>query len=60
MKTIAIVGSGRVGSALAKALSRAGHNVTIGSRDPGAAAGKWQGANIRFSCRYRVQCHAGI
>lgn len=49
MKAIAIVGSGRVGSALAKALSRAGHDVTIGSRDPQTAAGKWQGADTHFT-----------
>ena len=49
MKDIAILGSGRVGSALAKALTRAGHNVTFGSRDPEAAKAKWQGPDLRFA-----------
>ena len=49
MKEIAILGTGRVGSALAKALTRAGHNVTLGSRDPGAAKSNWQGPDVRFA-----------
>ena len=34
---IAILGTGNVGSALARALSRAGHSLTLGTRDPGHA-----------------------
>ena len=49
MEKIAILGSGRVGSALAKALTRAGHNITFGSRDPEAAKAKWQGPDLRFA-----------
>ncbi len=49
MKQIAILGSGRVGSALAKALTRAGHHVTFGSRDPEAAKAKWQGPDVQFT-----------
>lgn len=49
MKEIAILGSGRVGSALAKALTRAGHNVAFGSRDPETAKAKWQGPDVRFA-----------
>ena len=49
MKEITILGSGRVGSALANALTRAGHNVTLGSRDAEAAKAKWQGPELRFA-----------
>ena len=49
MKEIAILGTGRVGSALANALTRAGHKVTLGSRDPGAAKAKWQEVDLRFA-----------
>ncbi|WP_030387757.1 NADPH-dependent F420 reductase [Streptomyces sp. NRRL S-241] len=38
MTTIAVLGNGRVGSNLAKALTRAGHAVTVADRAPGAAA----------------------
>lgn len=31
---IAILGTGNVGSALARALARAGHHITLGTRDP--------------------------
>lgn len=34
---IAVLGSGRVGSTLATGLAAAGHRVTLGVRDPGAA-----------------------
>lgn len=49
MTEIAILGTGRVGSALAKALTRTGHNITFGSRDPQAAKAKWQGPDLRFA-----------
>lgn len=49
MKDIAILGSGRVGSALAKALTRAGHSIIFGSRDPEAAKARWQGPDLRFA-----------
>ncbi|MBK3580488.1 NAD(P)-binding domain-containing protein [Streptomyces sp. MBT65] len=38
MTTIAILGNGRVGGSLATALTRAGHEVTVADRSPGAAA----------------------
>ncbi|KOG46750.1 NADP oxidoreductase [Streptomyces virginiae] len=38
MTTIAVLGNGRVGSNLAKALTRAGHEVTVADRAPGVAA----------------------
>lgn len=38
MTAIAILGNGRVGSNLASALTRAGHEVTAADRTPGAAA----------------------
>ncbi|WP_329264968.1 NAD(P)-binding domain-containing protein [Streptomyces sp. NBC_01478] len=37
MTTIAVLGNGRVGSSLATALTRAGHEVTVADRSPGAA-----------------------
>jgi NADPH-dependent F420 reductase len=39
---IAIIGSGNVGSALARAFTRSGHDVTITARDPEHAAGTAQ------------------
>jgi 8-hydroxy-5-deazaflavin:NADPH oxidoreductase len=33
---IAIIGSGNIGSALAKGLSRAGHSIILGTREPGS------------------------
>jgi 8-hydroxy-5-deazaflavin:NADPH oxidoreductase len=46
---IAILGSGRVGSALATKLAAAGHNVTIGSRNPSEAAEKLAGAAVHVA-----------
>lgn len=43
MTRIAILGSGRVGTALATALASAGHDVVIGSRTPEAVAAAWDG-----------------
>ncbi|MER5928603.1 NAD(P)-binding domain-containing protein [Streptomyces sp. NPDC002054] len=37
MTTIAVLGNGRVGGNLAAALTRAGHEVTVADREPGAA-----------------------
>ncbi|MEU3509320.1 NAD(P)-binding domain-containing protein [Streptomyces longwoodensis] len=38
MTTIAVLGNGRVGGTLAAALTRAGHEVRVADRTPGAAA----------------------
>ncbi|MFB7032059.1 MULTISPECIES: NADPH-dependent F420 reductase [unclassified Streptomyces] len=38
MTTIAVLGNGRVGSNLAAALTRAGHEVSVADRTPGTAA----------------------
>ncbi|GAA2777374.1 NADPH-dependent F420 reductase [Streptomyces showdoensis] len=38
MTTLAVLGNGRVGSSLAAALTRAGHEVSVADRAPGAAA----------------------
>lgn len=46
MTSIAILGSGRVGTALAVALSAAGHHVVVGSRNPEHARGSWQGPDL--------------
>lgn len=44
---LAIVGTGNVGSALARAFSRAGHDVVIGARDPADPAARALAARCR-------------
>jgi len=44
---VAIIGAGNVGTALATALTRAGHNVTITARDPNNAAKAAQSSGAR-------------
>ncbi|MBY8883971.1 NAD(P)-binding domain-containing protein [Streptomyces sp. PTM05] len=46
MTTIAVLGNGRVGGNLAAALSRAGHEVMVADRAPGAAADAARTARI--------------
>ncbi|MEV8478474.1 NAD(P)-binding domain-containing protein [Streptomyces sp. NPDC051173] len=46
MTTIAVLGNGRVGGNLAAALTRAGHEVTVADRTPGAAADAARRAQI--------------
>ncbi|MEU8512849.1 NAD(P)-binding domain-containing protein [Kitasatospora sp. NPDC048722] len=46
MTTIAVLGNGRVGGTLATALTRAGHEVTVADRSPGAAADAARSARI--------------
>ncbi|MEV0537398.1 NAD(P)-binding domain-containing protein [Kitasatospora sp. NPDC050463] len=46
MTTIAVLGNGRVGGNLAAALARAGHEVTVADRSPGAAAGAARTAEV--------------
>ncbi|MFD5636657.1 NADPH-dependent F420 reductase [Streptomyces sp. NPDC127077] len=46
MTTIAVLGNGRVGGNLAAALTRAGHEVTVTDRTPGAAANAARTARI--------------
>ncbi|MFG2819903.1 NADPH-dependent F420 reductase [Kitasatospora sp. NPDC048365] len=46
MTTIAVLGNGRVGGNLAAALTRAGHQVTVADRTPGAAADAARRARI--------------
>ncbi|PKW11933.1 hypothetical protein SAMN05428944_0831 [Streptomyces sp. 1222.5] len=46
MKNIAVLGNGRVGGTLAAALTRAGHQVTVADRTPGAAADAARAARI--------------
>ena len=43
-----MLGSGRVGTTLASKLASMGHWVTLGSRDPAAAAKRWSGPEIAF------------
>lgn len=45
---IAVLGSGRVGRALARGWTRAGRSVVIGSRDPGAAQAKLDAAGTEL------------
>lgn len=49
MSKIAILGSGRVATALASKLSPVGHDVTLGTRDVDATAGKWTGPAVTFA-----------
>ena len=46
MTKIAVLGNGRVGGNLAAALARAGHEVTVADRTPGAAADAARTARI--------------
>ncbi|MEV6771850.1 NAD(P)-binding domain-containing protein [Nocardia sp. NPDC051030] len=46
MTMIAVLGNGRVGGNLAKALTLSGHEVTVVDREPGAAAAAAQTARI--------------
>ncbi|MCQ9181626.1 NAD(P)-binding domain-containing protein [Streptomyces sp. IBSBF 2953] len=46
MTAIAVLGNGRVGGNLATALTRAGHEVTVAGRTPGAAADAARTARI--------------
>ncbi|MCX4775828.1 NADPH-dependent F420 reductase [Streptomyces sp. NBC_01264] len=46
MTTIAVLGNGRVGGNLATALTRAGHQVAVADRTPGAAAHAAHAARI--------------
>ncbi|MFG2232659.1 NADPH-dependent F420 reductase [Streptomyces sp. NPDC048723] len=46
MTTIAVLGNGRVGGNLAKALTQAGHEVTVADREPGAASDAAREARI--------------
>lgn len=39
VRTVAVIGAGNVGSQLARGLSRAGHAVLVGAREPARAAG---------------------
>jgi len=60
MTSIGILGSGRVASALASAFARADHAVTIGSRDPAAAAEKWSGPVVRHASYVETARDAAI
>lgn len=45
---IAVLGSGRVGTALARGWTRAGRTVVLGSRDPGAAQSKLDALGVEL------------
>ncbi|WXH13267.1 NAD(P)-binding domain-containing protein [Microbacterium sp. LBN7] len=49
MNSITILGSGRVGTALATALSRNGAEVVIGTRDPERVRTEWAGTDVEVS-----------
>jgi 8-hydroxy-5-deazaflavin:NADPH oxidoreductase len=49
MASIAVLGSGRVGSSLAPKLAAAGHDVVVGSRDPDASADKFKESGVRVA-----------
>ena len=44
---IGILGAGRVGGTLARALAGKGHEIVVGHLDPAAAARAWQGPPVR-------------
>lgn len=46
MTLIAVLGNGRVGSGLSAGLTRAGHQVTVADRSPGAAADAARAAQV--------------
>lgn len=46
---ISILGAGRVGTTLARALAAKGHDVTLGHRDPAAGENRWQGPPLRHA-----------
>jgi 8-hydroxy-5-deazaflavin:NADPH oxidoreductase len=46
VSSIAVLGSGRVGSVLAKKLAEAGHSVTIGSRNVAEVSAKWADSDV--------------
>ena len=48
MSTIAILGSGRVGTTLARKLATA-HDVSIGSRDPDKTSTNWEGPSVKIT-----------
>lgn len=49
MTTIAILGSGRVGLALATGLAAAGHSLVVGVRNVAEASAKWKGPAVVFA-----------
>jgi predicted dinucleotide-binding enzyme len=48
VNTITVLGSGRVGSVLARALAHAGSKVVVGVRNPDAAHAAWTGPAVTF------------
>ncbi|EWM10079.1 NADPH-dependent F420 reductase [Kutzneria sp. 744] len=49
MTRIAVLGTGRVGSALGAKLGAKGHYVTFGSRAPETVRGRWVDPEVRFT-----------
>lgn len=49
MSTIAILGAGRVGTALATGWAKAGHAVTLGARRTDAVRSAWQGPAVQVA-----------
>ncbi len=49
MTSIAILGSGRVATALATKLVATGHDVTIGTRNAAEASARWKGPPLTFT-----------
>jgi 8-hydroxy-5-deazaflavin:NADPH oxidoreductase len=57
--TIAVLGTGAVGTTLATALARAGHDVRAGSRNPGRAAAGWT-APVPLAGLAEAAAHADV
>ncbi|TQI65356.1 hypothetical protein FHT98_5244 [Bosea sp. AK1] len=60
MTKIAIIGAGRVGSALASKLASAGHSLTFGARDPAKVKIAWQGPSVGFAKPAEAARHAAV
>ena len=60
MKSIGILGSGRVATALASKFASTGHEVTIGSRNPTEAATRWAGPAVRHTDHRQTARDASI
>lgn len=46
---ISILGAGRVGGTLARALAGMGHELTVGTLDPAKTAAAWEGPTVRHA-----------
>ena len=59
---IAVIGTGVVGRTLAQAFQRAGHDVAVGTRDPGETSGReeWAGLDVPLQAFATVAADADL